>query len=578
LDRFQMLTRSDGVPSGAYGETQNGALFQFLAEGSLPTNASIGGANQGTGGLVQVGPYVVTGGFMPVSNVLYHFTLTDTGQQLIGRIDDPNGQWVEVTAPMVADADQVKFVVFHNREATVGNHDCELDDVVIEQLGPRWQQASPTQSPAAPRGPAMALDAYRGRTVLFGGCQVDSPLASIAGASSDTWEWDGQDWLLCQPVNQPSARFFHSMAFDAARRRIVMFGGRDANGTNPADTTWEWDGSDWTNVTPTAGPSPREVAGLAYDAVRQRTVLFGGCASVNVQLADTWTWDGTQWTQMSPANSPQPRFGCAMAWDSTNTRVLLFGGFSSTSVVNDLWQWDGVNWTQVAVPGLLPPGRHGHALAFDDTRGDLVLFGGDPGPLGDTWRFDGTSWQQKPSVTVPTARRWSAAAFDGLRRQFVLFGGQDMTTGQNGNAADTWTWHDDSAWVQTFGSGCGPNGAPTLQAITPVLGTTFTMTIGNLPGVLTVVSPIFGFSIVQDGLVALPRDLSFLGMTGCTQWVAAFHNEFLVGAAPGVIWSFTIPNAPNLAGVVLYSQAAVFDPTAPFGISLSGALALTLGR
>jgi hypothetical protein len=67
-------------------------------------------------------------------------------------------------------------------------------------------------------------------------------------------------------------------------------------------------------------------------------------------------------------------------------------------------------------------------------------------------------------------------------------------------------------------------------------------------------------------------------MTGCTQWVAAFHNEFLVGAAPGVIWSFTIPNAPNLAGVVLYSQAAVFDPTAPFGISLSGALALTLGR
>jgi hypothetical protein len=57
------------------------------------------------------------------------------------------------------------------------------------------------------------------------------------------------------------------------------------------------------------------------------------------------------------------------------------------------WQWDGQHW--VARQDMGPAGRWGHAIAFDEERGRIVLFGGlsvapdavdaAHGVLGDTW-------------------------------------------------------------------------------------------------------------------------------------------------------------------------------------------------
>lgn len=60
---------------------------------------------------------------------------------------------------------------------------------------------------------AMAYDSARGRVVLFGG-----------QGSSDTWEWDGNDWTLRSPNNSPPARSRHAMAYDSARQHVVLFG------------------------------------------------------------------------------------------------------------------------------------------------------------------------------------------------------------------------------------------------------------------------------------------------------------------------------------------------------------------
>ena len=57
----------------------------------------------------------------------------------------------------------------------------------------------------------------RKRVVLFG--FVYPP------ARSDTWEWDGNTWLERSPTTSPSVRFGHAMAYDAARQRVVLFGG-----------------------------------------------------------------------------------------------------------------------------------------------------------------------------------------------------------------------------------------------------------------------------------------------------------------------------------------------------------------
>jgi hypothetical protein len=82
------------------------------------------------------------------------------------------------------------------------------------------------------------------------------------------------------------------MAYDAARREVVRFGG-SANGTTSGTLgdTWTWNGTTWTQKLPAASPSPRSNPGLAYDTFRGVVVLFGGANTG--YLSDTWEWNGT---------------------------------------------------------------------------------------------------------------------------------------------------------------------------------------------------------------------------------------------------------------------------------------------
>ncbi len=121
----------------------------------------------------------------------------------------------------------------------------------------------------------------------------------------------------------PQPRINHSMAYDAARQRVVVFGGVDGNGSSLGDT-WVWDGSYWTQVAET-GPSAREGHSTAYDAVHQEIVLFGGNDGAT-QFADTWTWDGVSWTQVAETG-PAARTDHAAAYDEGRNVVTLFGGW-----------------------------------------------------------------------------------------------------------------------------------------------------------------------------------------------------------------------------------------------------------
>src|SRR5262249_1719399 len=53
----------------------------------------------------------------------------------------------------------------------------------------------------------------------------------------ETWTFDGKHWTHRQDIG-PIPRFSHAMSFDAARRAIVLFGGRDVT-DNPLGDTWE---------------------------------------------------------------------------------------------------------------------------------------------------------------------------------------------------------------------------------------------------------------------------------------------------------------------------------------------------
>ena len=274
---------------------------------------------------------------------------------------------------------------------------------------------------------AMAFDAARQRVVLFGGYSL-----------GDTWSWDGATWTQRTPAASPPARYGHAMAYDAVRQRVVLFGGADTGDGRRLSDTWEWDGATWTKRMPVTSPQARDSLAMAYDAARQRVVLFGGAG-----LGDTWEWDGTTWTQRTPVTSPPARSGHAMAYDAARRRVVLFGG-AGTGLLSDTWEWDGAAWTQRA-PVTSPSARGDHDMVYDALRQRVVLFGGAgaSGERADTWEWDGTTWVQRTPLTSPPARRWHAMAFDAVRQRVVSFGGAAASAGL---LSDTWEW-DGANWT-----------------------------------------------------------------------------------------------------------------------------------
>lgn len=297
-------------------------------------------------------------------------------------------------------------------------------------------------------GHAMAFDATRGRTILFGGGNKEAVFG-------DTWEWDGQRWSLRFPATSPPPRTRHAMAWDAVRQRIVLFGGRDQRDKTLADT-WEWDGVTWVQRMTAISPPERSDHAMAYDGARRKMVLMGGL-SASAEYADTWEWDGSNWLLRTPPVSPSPKSAHSMAFDAARQRVVLFGSGANDRVQSETWEWDGMTWLQRS-PSAAPGVRSHHALVYDVARQRVVLFGGyslhigaGDFSYGDSWEWDGTAWTRSAAGGAPHQRGQHALAYDSIRQRIVLFGGFEIggiNIGWFGpTRSDTWEL-DGAAWRQ----------------------------------------------------------------------------------------------------------------------------------
>jgi hypothetical protein len=88
----------------------------------------------------------------------------------------------------------------------------------------------------------MAYDATWRRVIMHGG-----------SLKADVWSWDGTAWRQMFPNPIPTARQDHIMAYDVARRGVVMFGGNFGFG----DDTW---------VGRNDADAPNEVCRSGFDA------------------------------------------------------------------------------------------------------------------------------------------------------------------------------------------------------------------------------------------------------------------------------------------------------------------------
>src|SRR6185312_3283923 len=108
------------------------------------------------------------------------------------------------------------------------------------------------------------------------------------------------------------------------------------------------------------------------------------------------------------------------AYDAAHQRVVLFGGGPGT--LADTWLWDGDDWTQ-ATPASSPPARFDETLAYDPVHAQVLLFGGTDGTtlFGDTWLWDGTNWTQAQPAVSPPAQRAASAVWNASRRRLELY-------------------------------------------------------------------------------------------------------------------------------------------------------------
>ena len=224
-----------------------------------------------------------------------------------------------------------------------------------------WNRVTWTQSlasgPSRRAAHSMAYDSVRKEVLLFGGS------GQTGGALGDTWIWNGASWTRLFPIQSPPARMLFGMAYDEARDEVVLFGGTTMIAGQVFSDTWAWDGVNWIQKSPVRMPPARRNHKMVYDKARQKVILFGGISS-DAALSDTWTWDGSNWTEEIPLANPGPRARYGLAFDSTKNETVLFGGTGYSGGVGfaDTWVL-----SKVTIPDPLPIGPEIHYFALGDS-------------------------------------------------------------------------------------------------------------------------------------------------------------------------------------------------------------------
>lgn len=246
------------------------------------------------------------------------------------------------------------------------------------------------------------------------------------------------------PPKTAKPGYANHLLYDAQERQLMLVAPSRQSGQQEL---WRWSGKQWV-LLPGIGPAARELGGAAYDTQRKRIVLYGGMGLGNREnrFGDTWEWDGKNWFPLKDT-SVGVRDHHALAYDEARGKIVLFGGVKANDqLATETWEWDGRQWTQAATQG--PGGRAHFPMVYDSVRRQIVLFGG----LGegyqkhnDTWAWDGKTWRHL-SQEGPSRRTHLNMAFDRQAGVIVLFGG---LAGGNPTAAlaDTWLW-DGQQWKE----------------------------------------------------------------------------------------------------------------------------------
>jgi hypothetical protein len=319
--------------------------------------------------------------------------------------------------------------------------------------------------PSPRQNQAMAYNPSTGKTYLYGGSD------SMTGQYlDDLWEWDGKVWAQVAADVRPLARSMAAMAYDPARKSLILFGGNGSNGN--VNETWEWMSSTrkWAQLKPASSPDPLYYSGMVTDTTRNKILLFGGIADgatlgpgidiyKNPMRNDVWEWDGaamtwTNRTLSASLNGPTGRTTPIMAYDEGRQKLFLYDGANLGASPSAFWEWDPLSagWNMIDTNDTLDYGYQ-DAVAYDSIRRRVILLMDAYSPATgyqETWELDakGPTWYVRSLPGSPGSKYAATMVFDSARGVAVLFGGQSINTSTI--SSETWEYK-----VTSLGNGEG---------------------------------------------------------------------------------------------------------------------------
>ena len=343
-----------------------------------------------------------------------------------------------------------------------GTSSCEVWE--LDPATPAFTNRTPALDlPTSRSGQAMAYNPSTGKTYIFGGSDMTS-----GQSLNDLWEWDGKTWAQVSADVRPPARTEAGLAYDPARKSLILFGGADSYTSTTYGDTWEWNSArKWIQLSPASSPGPLSGHGMVTDTTRNKILLFGGAGDqynygypYSPTLNDVWEWDGgtLTWSDRTPiatSNAPSGRQNPILAYDEGRQKLFLYDGGMYSYDASAFWEWDPVSagWTTRSSGDQLQGGQN-YVLAYDSTRKREVLLTAQyyvigPSNTQQTWELDakGPTWYVRSLSNSPASDYGTTMAFDKGRGVVVLFSGQSMVAGRGG---ETWEYS-----VTNLGNGEG---------------------------------------------------------------------------------------------------------------------------
>lgn len=360
-----------------------------------------------------------------------------------------------------------------------------------------WNQIKPEGLPPCVNEAHVAFDGETNSLILVGGVCIDS------NTTEDTYSWDGDKWTKLTVATTIDRAFGGAIAYDAARKILLQYGGTIAFAGSRVGTYGFHDG-DWSVINDTLSPGPRslpvtftfpqnnalylygghdesqayeqlwvrangqwsEVTGDnkpslcdnplgTFDSDRQRFIIV--CAAGNV-----FEFDGTTWTNKKDMkDKPPARRLAQLSYNPSLKKTVLFGGYDDSDFVDQTWLWDGTVWTRVK-KNPAPP-RAQAVMWYDTTMKKTLLYGGigrqDKDSrierFADMWSFDGTGWtdMKVAASNTPGMRYSTSYSVDPNTGHLFVFGGllytKDSSTGVETQTYvnDIWEW-DGAKWTK----------------------------------------------------------------------------------------------------------------------------------